>query len=129
MDPLTLYLAKLLGLYFLIIGVSIIFRTSHYQKSMKELSKSEALMMIISVMPIVIGLSIILGHNVWSNGWGIFITVLGWIIFIVGLVRLFLYKQVMHLISKKAEHKAFLITLGVILALVGASLTYFGFAG
>jgi hypothetical protein len=127
MDQLTLYLAKLLGLYFFIIGISIIFRTNHYQKSMKELSNSEALMMLISVMPLVVGLSIILGHNFWGNGLAITITIIGWILFVVGLVRLFFYKKVMHIISKKAEQKFFLITVGVVLTLIGIALTYLGF--
>lgn len=129
MDQLTLYLAKLIGLYLLIIGISIIFKTAHYQKSMKELCKSDALMMLISIMPLVIGLSIILGHNVWVKSWATIITIIGWIIFIAGLVRLFFYKKVMQIISKKAEQKTFLITMGVICALFGAALTYLGFKG
>jgi hypothetical protein len=129
MDQLTFYLAKLLGLYFLIIGISIIFKTSHYQKSMKELSTSEALMMLISIMPLVVGLSIILGHNLWVKSWPVIITIIGWLIFLVGLIRLFWYKKVMKIISKKADHKSFLVTMGVIVTLIGAGLTYLGFRG
>ncbi|MFA5250545.1 MAG: hypothetical protein WC371_03970 [Parachlamydiales bacterium] len=128
MEMLSIYLAKLLGLYFLIMGLAIFFKTSHYQKSLKEMGGSDALMTVISIMPLVVGLSIVLGHNLWVDEWPVLITILGWLLLVKGLIRLFCYKTVMKKTLKIAEKKSFLKTAGLVLGLIGLILCYLGFA-
>jgi hypothetical protein len=129
MDTLTIYLAKLLGLYFFIVGLAVLFKTENFQKSIREIGGSDAIMTLISIMPLAVGLSIVLGHNVWLMHWSVLITIIGWIMLIAGVMRLFFHKKVMQMMLKKAEQKYFLMTMGVILTIVGAVLTYLGFVG
>ncbi|MBI5345751.1 MAG: hypothetical protein HZB76_01220 [Chlamydiae bacterium] len=129
MDTLTIYLAKLLGLYLFIIGFSMLFKTHHYQKAIKEISGSDAIMTLISFMPLAVGLSIVLGHNVWTMHWSVLITIIGWLLLLKGIARLFFYKHVMKVMAKKAEQKYFIMTMGVIVIIIGAVLAYLGFTG
>lgn len=127
MDPLSIYLAKLLGLYFVIMGMAVFFRTAHYQRSLKEISGSDAIMNIISILPLAVGLSIVIGHNVWVKNWTVLITIAGWVILIKGVCRLFFYKRTMKHMEKIADRKSLLSFAGFIMFVVGVVLSYCGF--
>jgi len=44
---------------------------------------------LVGILLFVAGLSIIRAHNVWTRGWPVLITLLGWVIIFGGLVRMF----------------------------------------
>ena len=106
-----------------------VFSIAHFQKSIKEISGSDALMTLISILPLAIGLSIVLGHNVWKMHWSVLITIMGWLILVISICRLFFYKKIMQIMAIKSEQKYFVMTMGVIIIIIGAVLSYLGFIG
>ena len=103
--PLTYFLAKLIGFSIAIFGLSILVRMESFQKTIKEISSSDALMTLISILPLVIGLSIVLSHNLWIPNWPVIITIIGWVFLIVGLCRLFFHKTLMEKMTAISEKK------------------------
>lgn len=129
MDALSLYLARLLGLAFLIVGIALFSKPKNFQDTVRDVSKNDAIMTIISFMPLVAGLAIVIGHNIWVSHWTVVITVVGWLILIGGIIRLFFHKEVMAKMAKMATNKKFFVYMGIFLFLLGAYLAGKGFFG
>lgn len=128
-DPLSIYLGKLIGLAFLIVGISLFSKPQDYQNTCKDVAKSNAIMTLISFIPLVIGLAIVIGHNIWIEHWIVLVTIIGWLILIAGVLRLFFHKEIMKRIAKIANNKKYFVWTGIIMFLVGAYLAGKAFFG
>ncbi|MCD6543579.1 MAG: hypothetical protein J7K34_03635 [Flavobacteriaceae bacterium] len=81
----SVFLAKFWGWYLITFFVLLIF----YPKRIKQLfdfAKDEKFTMIISIMAITFGLVSIIAHSLWVADWRLMITLLGWFVFIKGVV-------------------------------------------
>lgn len=126
-DALSIFLGKLMGLSLFIFGLAMVARIENFQKAIKEISHSDAMMTLISIFPLIAGLSLVISHNIWVKDWSVVITIIGWIILIIGIMRLFFHKEIMKVMAHKYKDKSFFITLGIILMIVGIYLTYMAF--
>ena len=128
-DPLSIFLAKLLGLALLIIGIAVFSKPQIFQDTIRDVAKSNAVMTLMSVIPLIAGLAIVLSHNIWKQHWIVVITILGWWILLVGILRLFFRKELMQRCTKFAGNKRAVIWIGVIMFAVGAYLAGKAFFG
>jgi hypothetical protein len=128
-EPLTIFLAKLLGLYCVLFGLAMVAQKEAMVEMVTALIRNGPVLLIIEVIGVTAGLAIVLGHNVWSGGaLPIVVTLLGWIILIRGVVLLFLSPQGkirFFEIFRFAE--LFYLYVGITLIL-GLFLTYAGFS-
>ncbi len=83
----SIYLAKLMGPIYFLVGVGILLNQDHFRAVVKEVSESPALFYLTGVIAIIIGGLIIILNNVWS-GWPLVITLIGWAAIAKGAVRL-----------------------------------------
>lgn len=127
-DDLSIYLAKLIGLSYAFIGIALFFKPHDFQNTIKIIAKSNGIMSLISIIPLIVGLAIIIGHNIWVMHWVVLITIIGWLIFLKGILRLFFYKEVMKRWEKLAVNKKFFVWLGIVLFIVGLYLAAKGFS-
>ena len=89
MSPLTIYLAKILGLYCIIVALAMSANKQGALKTVSEWVRSPPLMMLTSVITLALGLALVVGHNVWTGGaLPITVTVVGWLALIKGLAFL-----------------------------------------
>ena len=114
-SPLNYFLAKFFGLVFIFVGAALFFKPQDYQANAKDIAKSNAIMTLISILPIVAGVSLIISHNIWVKNWPVIITVLGWVIFFCGIIRLFFHKHIMMYMGKQANNKSFFVSVGILL--------------
>jgi hypothetical protein len=91
MAPLTVFLAKLIGLYCVPFGVAMALQKQAMVDVVTALLRNEPATLIIEAIAVTAGLAIVIGHNVWSGGaLPVIVTLLGWLILIRGVVLLFL---------------------------------------
>ena len=89
MSLLTIYLAKLLGLYCIIVALALSANKQYAITTVNEWMRSPALMLLTAVITLALGLALVIGHNVWSGGaLPITVTLLGWLTLIKGLAFL-----------------------------------------
>ncbi|MFC1548831.1 hypothetical protein ACFL5E_02610 [Candidatus Omnitrophota bacterium] len=81
----SLFLAKLLGPYFIIVAVGVLFNLKFYYRVMEDFSKNTALLYLGGIMALFFGLLIVLFHNVWAFNWAVIITLMGWLGIIKGI--------------------------------------------
>jgi len=126
MSSRTTFLSKLLGYYAILVGLAMIVQKQAMVEMMKELATSSAAIFTVGMIAIVVGLAMVLGHNVWRGGaLPVVVTVLGWWSLIKGLVCLFLPQEIAGLLGGPVyEHYYYLspaITLLLGLYLIYAS--------
>jgi hypothetical protein len=86
---LTIYLAKLLGLYCIILSLTLSMNKGSAIATVNQWMSSPPLMMLTGAITLTIGLALVLGHNVWSGGpLPVTVTVFGWLTLIKGLTFL-----------------------------------------
>jgi hypothetical protein len=90
MLPLTLFLAKLIGLLFLIFSSSMAMNKRAMVAAVNELMRDRGLMLIGGSINLGAGLAIVLAHNVWSGSvLAVIVTLIGWLLVLRGVVWLF----------------------------------------
>lgn len=123
----SLFLAKLIGPLYLVIGLGLIVGARDYRALAKEFLHSRALVYLSGLLSLTAGLAIVLAHNVWAADWRVLITVIGWMAAIGGAVRMVLPRQVERIGNRFIAYpNAAMVGAGVTLAL-GAVLSFFGY--
>ncbi len=89
MLPLTLFLAKLIGLLFLAFSLAMALNKKGMIAAVADLMRDRGLMLIGGSTNLIAGLAIVLSHNVWSAGaLSAIVTSIGWLLLLRGMVWL-----------------------------------------
>jgi hypothetical protein len=128
MSSRTVFLGRLLGLLFLLDGLAMLVHKQSMVETAAALVHDRALMLLFGMIALVVGLAMVLGHNVWSGGaLPVIVTLLGWIFAIRGVILLFLPPEtVAGLFDTMRFEQLFYFFAGITLVL-GLYLTYAGF--
>ena len=125
----TTFLSRLLGLYCILCGLSMVTHRRATVETMTALVHNPPVLFIVGVITLVAGLAMILGHNVWSGGvLPVIVTLVGWLTLIKGLLFLFLSPEVAAGFFLGGLHYEQLFYLYAAISLIlGFYLTYRGF--
>jgi uncharacterized membrane protein HdeD (DUF308 family) len=86
----TKTIAGLMGPTLLAIGLAMLINADHFPEMAKQIGNDPGLIFVSGILLLVAGLAIVRAHNVWSGGWRVVVTVLGWLAVIGGILRMFL---------------------------------------
>jgi hypothetical protein len=123
---ISLFLAQVFGLYFVIVGVLILIRPTATRQLLKSLSSRNATYCI-GFITLLAGVPLVLLHNVWDGSWRVIITLLVWITLFKGIARIYVPELIERfseiLISRPVmfRHMLWLVVLA------GMYLMYLGF--
>jgi hypothetical protein len=121
----SIFLAKLVGLYFLIHAILCLFRKKHVEGTMKEVLTSKSAMAVSAEISLLFGLVIAIDHSIWEVSWRGLITLLGYLMILKGILR-FAFQAQSKKIAAEIMGKAYWLVLIITLA-IGIYLTYVGF--
>jgi len=122
---LSIFLAKLLGVYLLIIAADMLFRKSELEKAVKDFASSKGLLVFSGSISLFVGLAIIFGHPIYEKNWHGLITLLGYLLVIRGVMR-FAFPSYLQKKFASLFHKRYWLVF-IILLVLGFYLTYMGF--
>ena len=126
----SIFLVQIIGIYFLVVGVSAIMKPKEWQHVVKHLMEHEhtALAYVASIFTFIIGLIVVLNHNVWTGGAPTVIaTVVGWLILVKGVTYFLLPHSVWVSWVRKLNNIKLYRTVGILYIIVGAYMAYTGF--
>jgi len=89
MASVTLFLAKLIGATFIVMAAMLLSRRNDVVSRAKRMIADPGVLMISGASRTVLGLAIVIGHDEWSSGLAIAVTLFGWLLFLSGLLLLF----------------------------------------
>ena len=121
---LSILLGKVMGFYFVVMGLALLFKTKVLQKSMEDYINDAVTALSDGVFIFILGLLIVLNHNVWDNSWRVVVTLVGWFALIKGLIRLWMPKSTMNAIVNTMNNKNIYVIGGLVAILVGVFLLF-----
>ena len=84
----SIFLAKFIGLTFMVIGVGTLVNREWYRELIVQFFSDRGQVYLSGILALLAGVAIVLVHNVWTPDWRILITLLGWIAIAKGVMRL-----------------------------------------
>ena len=123
----TILLARFLGIMFVVVNLGILFNRKQFLAFANSLVNTPSSQVFASILPTALGSFLIVTHNQWTGGWPVvLVSVIGWIIFLVGLFRIFFPQTWVSAITKRKD-TAFPIVMSCIWLIIGIVLLYLGF--
>ena len=123
---LTALLAKVLGVYLIIVGLLCLFRRQYILAALAGFVENKALRFVVAACELIAGLFLVFTHEIWTNGPGVIVSLFGWAMLIEGFVYLFIPDRYFSKMAKKFQHKAWYIVGGLISIVLGVYLAYAG---
>jgi putative exporter of polyketide antibiotics len=125
----TLFLSKLIGLYCILIGLSMITRGQATVETVTALLQNAAMTLILGVITLAAGLAMALAHNIWSgSSLAVVVTLVGWMALVKSLFFLFLpHEMEAGLFLGQLHYRQLFYVYAAISLVLGVYLTYGGF--
>jgi putative exporter of polyketide antibiotics len=129
MSPRTPFLSRLIGLYAILVALSMFSRGQATVETVAALLQNPSMVFVLGVVMLAAGLAMVLAHNIWSGGaLVVVVTLVGWMTLIKSLVFLFLPPEMEARLFLERLHYQQLFHFYWSLPLVlGLYLTYGGF--
>lgn len=123
---ISAFLAKLIGLYLLIISVLCLFRRRQVEGACKEMAASKGLLAVSAEISLIFGLVIAIDHSIWEYSWRGLITVVGYLMILKGIIRFAFPNHAKKWCTRCADKGHWLCL--IIMIVIGLYLTYMGFS-
>ena len=119
-------LARLIGPLLVVVGAGVLLNPTHYMKMTENFLKDAQLHYFSGATAFLIGMAMVLHHNIWVSDWRVTITVIGWMSLIKGAVRILFPAAGSRLAAALVASPAVLRISAAIVLLLGLWLAYRG---
>jgi len=124
---ISLFLAQVFGIYFVVMGLALVLRGEAIQQTIGEFVSNRALKFFAGIFVLILGILLILTHNIWDGTWRVLITIFAWLTFLKGIFYLLLPVGFFAGLAKVMNRKSWFMGGGLIAILIGAYLLFIGF--
>jgi len=121
----SVFLAKLLGLYFLVFAVLCLFRKHQVQAAARDMVASKGTLAVSAEICLIFGLVIAIDHSIWETSWRGLITLIGYLMILKAILR-FAFPNTVKKMMSKILGSGYWVTV-IIMLIIGVYLTYCGF--
>ncbi len=127
---ITFLIAQVTGIFCLVAGASMLIQKKVFIEVVNDMAKSPAILYTLGFISLLLGLLVVLAHNIWDQGFlPLVITLIGWAMILKGAAGLVIphttFEYWVRLL--KIEKLSWLYAL--ILLVIGVYLTFAGFMG
>lgn len=124
----TLFLAQALGIYMFVMGIPLVAYFRELQEAMEEFMASKMLYYLAAELTFIVGLLMILSHTKFTNEpLAVVVTIASYLIFIKGLVLLFLPHSWINVVVHFFNKTAWYVIAGLLSIISGLVLMFFTF--
>jgi len=124
---LSIFLAKLFGLYFLLAGVIVMARQKSFMPVMSEIIGNKSLLMLVAFCQLLAGLALVIAHPIFTPDWKGIISFIGVWIMIEAVFYLATPYTKINKFLKAFNHPTWYTSGGFLAVILGAYLTGKGF--
>jgi hypothetical protein len=117
-------IAGLIGPTLAAIALGMLFNLASFPALAEQVSREPALIFLSGVLLFVAGLAIVRVHNVWSGGWPVLVTILGWLAVVGGLIRILLPTRLAEIAAGFGQNTGLITASGIVLLVIGAFLSF-----
>ncbi len=123
----SLILAKLFGIYFIVVGVAFGLRRKSIMPAVADLARNRGLVLVMGFIELAAGLAIIIANPSITFDWMGVISVIGWVLAIEGVVYLVMPARRVQKFIRSFNTKEWYLAGGVLSVVAGAYLAVVGF--
>ena len=121
---ISFFLAKVLGWYLIISGLYLLSRQTLVRSVLKDILSQRALLFLFGLITLLLGLLLVVSHNIWVMAWPVVITVLAWITLISGILRLFYPELIIRMGNSMLNRQYSLAISGLFSIVIGLFLLF-----
>ncbi len=126
MNAITLFLAQVLSIYFIIVGSSLLINGQQFKKMINEFHANDSLTIFYgAILSFALGITMVLKHNVWDGPVQIIITLIGWAALAKGITLFYLPTSWTKM--TKGFNAGLLYVVGVVFLGLGGYLGYMAY--
>lgn len=115
----TAFLATVIGWYLVVFGLLTLCRYEQLRGVVNDVLGHRGLLFIIAIITFILGLLMVVSHNIWIMGWPVIITVFAWLVLISGIMRLFFPDTVTRVGLSLSNNSTYMYISAVVLLLIG----------
>lgn len=123
----SVLIAKYIGPVILVAALAGLANHDRFMALFEDFTNSPGLIFIAGVMTLLMGLTLVIFHNLWVADWRVIVTIFGWIGIGGGILRMAFPWLAIQAGKRMLERKKMLFAIGVLNALLGAFLTFKGY--
>jgi len=124
---ISIFIARIFGLCYLVCGVGLLFNRKVFQQVMDDFARNALGLFYGGLFALVIGVVMILTHNIWVSNWTVIVTIIGWIAFIKGVWIIVFPQTVFKFMQVYQENENMLLVHSIVALILGVVMTFFGF--
>ena len=124
---LTLFLSQVIGVYLFVGSLSALLYPRRVKHAAEEISRSYILLYFDGALALIVGLIIVLLHNVWVGLPATIVTLVGWLAVLEGFLMMLLPQASIRKLMDGLMTPPLAKTFGVVGLVAGAYLVYVGF--
>jgi hypothetical protein len=117
-------IAGLIGPTLLALGAALLLNLGSFPEMAKQIGEDPGLIFVSGGLLLVAGIAILRVHNIWTGGWPVVVTVLGWLALVGGIIRMFFPFRAAAMAGIVGQHTGVIATAAIVMLLVGAFLSY-----
>jgi|GEM_PF-280096 len=123
---ISIFLAQVFGLYFVIAGVAMLVRPNAISTLIETLGTRSSIYLT-GFFVLMLGIPLVLIHNVWDGSWRVIITIMAWLALLKGVARIFFPDMVVGWAQGLARNPGMVKLMIWIMVVLGLYLLYIGF--
>lgn len=125
----SIMLARVIAPIMLIVGLGVLFNPSYFHEMMDEIGrgKQQMVLFVSGFVTLIIGVLLVMAHNIWVWNWSVIITVFSWLTLIKGAVIILLPKSSMAIANSYKGISWMPSVMAIVMLVVGLVLGYFGY--
>lgn len=121
------FLSKVFGLYEIIISIAMMMNMNHFITDIEAMMNNGPLMLYIGCITVIMGLLLVVSHNIWMWEWRVLVTIVSWIVLLKG-VSILLFPHALDPVTIQfLENNPFAWSVAGFDLLLGLLFCYFGF--
>jgi uncharacterized protein YjeT (DUF2065 family) len=120
----TKLIAGLIGPLMAAIGIAMLLNRQAFPEMITQVAHNYAIIFLSGALSLLAGVAIVRVHNVWTGGWPVIVTILGWLLIVGGLARMWCPKKASEIATTFGSDPTLLLVSGVVLLALGAFLSF-----
>jgi hypothetical protein len=124
---ISMFLAQAFGLYLLIAGVALLMNPELVKELFKRFTGDSGDIAMGGFIILLLGIPLVLLHSIWDGTWHVVVSVLVWLMFLKGAVRVLAPRAVMTWTESLSKQEGVMRILLLVMVVLGLFLLYVGF--
>ena len=125
---ISIFLAKAIGFYYIIMSLSFFIKKRKLKLQIINMMNNPGLVLATGFIVLIMGILIVVSHNIWTKDWRVIITIMGWMILIKGINVILFPEFLVNMSIKWLQNNTLYYITFYFVFTIGTTLIYYGYA-